>query len=105
MLDLRRGEKRLHICNVYRTNKYKTMKTLVESIDTTEDAAVTPSVAVEASPDTTESSAPKKEISKMAIWARAHKGFIEVLDPELRSQMANFRARNKVEVYNATTAA
>ena len=35
---------------------------------------------------------PKK--GRMA-WAMAHQGFIEVLDPELRSQMVNFRDENK----------
>lgn len=34
---------------------------------------------------------PKKKISKTAMWAREHKGFIQVFDPELRAQMVNFR--------------
>lgn len=38
-----------------------------------------------------ESNASNKQVSKTAKWARAHKGFIQVLDPELRAQMVNFR--------------
>ena len=40
-----------------------------------------------------------KRISKAWAWAMAHKGIIcEVTDPELRSQMANFRNKSKSEV-------
>ena len=36
-----------------------------------------------------------KRISKAMRWARAHKGFIyDVTDPELRSQLANFRNKD-----------
>jgi hypothetical protein len=42
-----------------------------------------------------ESSAPKKEISKMAIWARAHKGIIEIVDPELMAQLSYYRRMDK----------
>ncbi|MBQ1697910.1 MAG: hypothetical protein II075_08500 [Bacteroidales bacterium] len=81
------------------------MKKIEEPMETTEEIVETPSAATEEASDTTESAAPKREISKMAMWARAHKGFIEILDPELRAQLANFRNRNKVEVCNETTAA
>ena len=38
----------------------------------------------------------KKRISRTMEWARAHKGFIyEVTDPELRSQLANYRSKEK----------
>lgn len=48
---------------------------------------------------TTTTAAPKKRISKTARWARAHKGFIyDVTDPELRSQLAYYRKREKKEV-------
>lgn len=47
---------------------------------------------------TTTTTAPKKRISKTVRWARAHKGFIyEVTDPELRSQLANYRNKEKAE--------
>ena len=40
----------------------------------------------------------KKRISRTIQWARAHKGFIyEVTDPELRSQLANYRNKEKKE--------
>ena len=39
---------------------------------------------------------PKKRISRTMRWARAHKGFIEeVTDPELRSQLAYYRNKDK----------
>ena len=45
---------------------------------------------------TTTATAPKRRISKAMRWARAHKGFIyEVTDPELRSQLANYRNKEK----------
>jgi len=45
---------------------------------------------------TTTDTAPKRRISKTMRWARAHKGFIyEVTDPELRSQLANYRNKEK----------
>lgn len=38
----------------------------------------------------------KKRISRTMRWARAHKGFIEeVTDPELRSQLAYYRNKDK----------
>ena len=38
-----------------------------------------------------ENAVSKKQISKTAMWAREHKGFIQVFDPELRAQMVNYR--------------
>ncbi len=47
---------------------------------------------------TTTTTAPEKRISKTVRWARAHKGFIyEVTDPELRSQLANYRNKEKAD--------
>lgn len=38
---------------------------------------------------------PKKKISKAGKWLRANVGFIEeVTDPELRSQLANYRNKD-----------
>ena len=45
-----------------------------------------------------ENAAPKKRISKTAMWAREHKGFIQVFDPELRAQMVNYRDEFKYAV-------
>ena len=80
---------------IFATIKSKTNKTMKTLVETMEDAVATPSVATEEPTDTTESAAPKREISKMAIWARAHKGFIEILDPELRAQLSYYRKRDK----------
>lgn len=67
----------------------------MEEFDTMEiDEAVAPT-AVATNNATEESAAPEKQYSKTAIWARAHKGFIdEVTDPELRSQLAYYRKRD-----------
>jgi hypothetical protein len=70
------------------------METFVESIEATE-SAISTSVATEQEQTTMESSAPKKEISKMAIWARAHKGIIEIVDPELMAQLSYYRRMDK----------
>jgi hypothetical protein len=70
------------------------METFVESIEATE-SAISTSVATEQEQTTMESSAPKKEISKMAIWARAHKGIIEIVDPELMAQLSYYRRKDK----------
>ncbi len=70
------------------------METFVESIEATE-SAISTSVATEQEQTPMESSAPKKEISKMAIWARAHKGIIEIVDPELMAQLSYYRRKDK----------
>lgn len=72
------------------------MKAEVEQIDTkVVDVAVTSNVA-DNNKDDLEPTVPfTTEISKTAAWARAHKGFIEILDPELRSQLSYFRKRNQ----------
>lgn len=42
---------------------------------------------------------PVKKISRRGMWLRAHKHFIEeVTDPELRSQLAYYRNKDKKEV-------
>ena len=38
---------------------------------------------------------PKEKVSKAWAWMSTHKGMIEVLDPELRSQMMNYRDEYK----------
>ena len=41
---------------------------------------------------------PKGRVSRTMRWARAHKGFIyDVTDPELRSQLCNFRDKDRKE--------
>ena len=49
---------------------------------------------------------PNKKISKTWAWAIAHPGIIyEVTDPELRSQLANYRNKQHQEdVYEAVNA-
>lgn len=70
------------------------MKTNIEEIETTE-AAETTAVTTDGTTEITEAEEPKKEIAKRAIWARAHKGIIEIVDPELRSQLSYYRKMDK----------
>ena len=45
---------------------------------------------------TTPTSAPEKRISKTAQWAMSHRFMIyDVTDPELRSQLCNFRDKRE----------
>ncbi|MBR4325981.1 MAG: hypothetical protein IKP73_10700 [Bacteroidales bacterium] len=56
------------------------------------DAVDATAVATNNTTETAEYAAPEKRISKTAMWAMAHVGFIEeVTDPELRSQLVNYR--------------
>ena len=68
-----------------------------DTMDATE-AVDTTAVAANNTTETVEPSAPEKRVSKAWAWAMAHIGIIcEVTDPELRSQLANFRNKEKVE--------
>jgi hypothetical protein len=76
------------------------MKTNVvetEMIDAT-DATSDVNVVAE---DTSVKDTSEKEISKTVLWARAHKGFIEILDPELKAQMSFYRKQSNQMVQSA----
>ena len=70
---------------------------IMEEFDTMDatEAVDTTAVAVETTTETLEPSAPEKRVSKTMAWARAHVGFIEILDPELRAQLSYYRKRNR----------
>lgn len=71
------------------------MKTNYEETEAMDDA-VTTAVATNNTTDIAESTESGKRVSKGWAWAVAHKGFIsEVTDPELRSQLAYYRKKDK----------
>ena len=45
---------------------------------------------------TTTTTAPKKRISRTVRWARAHKGCIDILDPELQAQCKSYKDGKKI---------
>ena len=73
------------------------METYYDEMSTTDtESTETTAVATDETTIVTESSVPEKEIAHRIIWARAHKGIIyEVTDPDLRSQLAYYRKRDK----------
>ncbi|MBO7440321.1 MAG: hypothetical protein J6T60_15725 [Bacteroidales bacterium] len=72
------------------------MKTNIEELETT-DAAITTDATTNETKEIVEAEEPKT--GRMA-WAIAHKGIIEIVDPELRSQLSYYRKRDKKKTQN-----
>ena len=75
------------------------METYYDEMSTTDtESTETTAVATDETKEIAKSSAPKT--GRMA-WAVAHKGFIEILAPELRAQLSYYRKRDKQMTQNA----